>query len=210
MFRLFAVLVALVSVHSFVPATKSFRTRTASLSMEISSEIQNALGAQAPLGYFDPVGFMKDCDMEQFEAVRERELKHGRICMLVFLGNLLNTLGVRLPGGLHPEGGPYDTDGLFIPFASIRSGLAGLEDVPSTGIAQIAFLIGLLELGYGARKDLIGEVHIEAARQRFGWTDEIIEEQKAKELNNGRGAMMGVLGIFTHELIGQPPFQPLL
>lgn len=41
-------------------------------------EIVTAVGAQPPLGYWDPVGFMKDCDMEQFEAVRERELKHGR------------------------------------------------------------------------------------------------------------------------------------
>ena len=210
MFRFVAILVVLVSVHSFVPATNSVRARMASFSMSISPDIQNALGAQAPLGYFDPAGFMKDCDMEQFEAVRERELKHGRICMLAFLGNLLNTLGVRLPGGLHPEGGPYDTDGLFIPFTSIRSGLAGLQDIPSTGLAQIAFLIGLLELGYGARKKLIADVHIEKAIERFQWTDEIIEEQKAKELNNGRAAMMGMLGVFTHELIGQSPFQPLL
>ncbi len=41
-------------------------------------EIQEAIGAQAPLGFWDPAGFMKDCDFEQFEAVRERELKHGR------------------------------------------------------------------------------------------------------------------------------------
>jgi hypothetical protein len=42
--------------------------------------------------------------------------------MLAFLGNLLNNLGIRLPGGLHPEGGPYDVDGLSIPFTSIHSG----------------------------------------------------------------------------------------
>jgi hypothetical protein len=89
-------------------------------------------------------------------------------------------------------------------------GLAALQDLPVTGIAQIVFLIGLLELGYGSRKKLIAEVHIEKAVERFQWTDEIIAEQKAKELNNGRAAMMGMLGIFVHELIGQSPFQPLL
>ena len=130
--------------------------------------------------------------------------------MLAFLGNLLNNLGARLPGGLHPEGGPYDQDGLSIPFSSIHSGIAALQDIPVTGIAQIVFLIGLLELGYGSRKKLIAEVHIEKAVERFQWTDEIIAEQKAKELNNGRAAMIGMLGIFAHELVGQSPFQPLL
>ena len=55
------------------------------------------LGAQAPLGFFDPQGFLKDADQEQFDRFREVELKHGRISMLAVTGYLTTASGYRFP-----------------------------------------------------------------------------------------------------------------
>eukprot|EP00550_Attheya_septentrionalis_P008960 CAMPEP_0198279784 /NCGR_PEP_ID=MMETSP1449-20131203/11_1 /TAXON_ID=420275 /ORGANISM="Attheya septentrionalis, Strain CCMP2084" /LENGTH=42 /DNA_ID= /DNA_START= /DNA_END= /DNA_ORIENTATION= len=38
----------------------------------------NELGAQAPLGFFDPLGLVDDQDQEKFDRLRYVEIKHGR------------------------------------------------------------------------------------------------------------------------------------
>merc|ERR1711956_140504 len=48
---------------------------------------EDELGAQPPLGFFDPLGLLAgDVDQERFDRLRYVEIKHGRICMLAFLG----------------------------------------------------------------------------------------------------------------------------
>ena len=44
---------------------------------------QLQLGAQPPLGFFDPLGLLEDADQERFDRLRYVEVKHGRICQLV-------------------------------------------------------------------------------------------------------------------------------
>eukprot|EP00971_Amphidinium_carterae_P117074 2318263-Amphidinium_carterae.2 len=44
------------------------------------------IGAMAPLGYFDPVGFCSDASEDRFKYLRAAELKHGRVAMLAALG----------------------------------------------------------------------------------------------------------------------------
>merc|ERR1719188_2372038 len=44
------------------------------------------VGAMAPLGYFDPLGFTKTGDEEGFRKMREAELKHGRVAMMASVG----------------------------------------------------------------------------------------------------------------------------
>lgn len=45
------------------------------------------VGASAPLGFFDPMGFSKGPE-ERLNAYRESELKHGRTAMLAVVGFL--------------------------------------------------------------------------------------------------------------------------
>lgn len=45
------------------------------------------VGASAPLGFFDPLGFSKGSE-EQLNNYRESELKHGRTAMLAVVGFL--------------------------------------------------------------------------------------------------------------------------
>merc|ERR1712050_601917 len=47
---------------------------------------ENELGVQAPVGFWDPVGFTLDGDTEAFKRRRAVELKHGRVCMYACIG----------------------------------------------------------------------------------------------------------------------------
>lgn len=42
---------------------------------------EDELGAQPPLGFFDPLGLVADGDQEKFDRLRLVEIKHGRIAM---------------------------------------------------------------------------------------------------------------------------------
>ena len=47
---------------------------------------ENELGVQAPVGFWDPVGFTADGDVAAFKRRRSVELKHGRISMMATMG----------------------------------------------------------------------------------------------------------------------------
>ena len=59
MFRLAFLLSALVIVGAFVPCVR--RAASASCKMTFDSE----LGAQPPLGFWDPIGLLKNADQER-------------------------------------------------------------------------------------------------------------------------------------------------
>ena len=80
------------SAAAFAPAQVG-RAST-SVALDISGEI----GAQVPLGAFDPMGIMKDADQEKFDTWREIEIVHGRVAMLAVSGYLTTYAGVRFPG----------------------------------------------------------------------------------------------------------------
>ena len=50
---------------------------------------ENELGVQAPVGFWDPVGFTADGDVATFKRRRSVELKHGRISMMATMGFLI-------------------------------------------------------------------------------------------------------------------------
>jgi hypothetical protein len=186
MFRALAILASIVGASAFAPARMA-RTSSA-LKMSFESEI----GAQAPLGFWDPLGLLKEADQERFDRLRTVETKHGRIAMLAILGHLVTTAGVRLPGEIN----------YGLPFSKVRTGLAAFEDIPAAGIAQIVAFIGLIELGFAARKEDIEEAQLKAS----GWDEETINKKLAIELNNGRAAQMGILALMVHEKLDNNPY----
>ncbi|CAK9251138.1 unnamed protein product [Sphagnum jensenii] len=117
---------------------------------------ENALGAQPPLGFWDPLGLLKDADQARFDRLRYVETKHGRISMLAILGHLVTSAGIRLPGEI----------AYGVPFTSVKNGLAAFETIPGAGIAQIIAFIGLIEIGFGARQEEIEAAQLKAS----GWT----------------------------------------
>ena len=44
---------------------------------------EEELGVRAPVGFWDPVGYTRDGDIEIFKRRRETEIKHGRVAMYV-------------------------------------------------------------------------------------------------------------------------------
>lgn len=186
MFRSIVALALLLAVSAFAPSARVARSSAVKMAFE------DAIGAQAPLGFWDPLGLLKDADQARFDRLRTVETKHGRIAQLAILGHIVTTAGVRLPGEI----------AYGIPFSSVRNGLAALEDIPGAGIAQIVAFIGLIELGYGIRKDDIEAAQINAS----GWDQETLDKKLAIELNNGRAAQMGILALMVHEKLNNDPY----
>jgi hypothetical protein len=147
----------------------------------------------------DPLGLLKDADQERFDRLRYVELKHGRICQLAFLGYLTTWSGIRLPGNLGD-----------VPMADIPGGHDAVFKVPAFGLAQIALLAGALELGGWKQKEGSFPGDFSASPFPVGYLGSPNEEAqlklRAQELNQGRAAQMGVLGLLVHEQLDGKPF----
>ena len=163
---------------------------------------ESELGAQPPLGFFDPLGLLEDADQEKFDRLRYVEVKHGRICQLAFLGQIVTRNGIHLPGNIDYAGDSFDS------FPNGLAAVFGPDAIPQAGLIQIFLFVGFLELG--VMKDVTGEAEFPGDFRNgaldFGW-DTFDEETKlskrAIELNNGRAAMMGILGLMVHEKLNE-------
>jgi Chlorophyll A-B binding protein len=177
---------------AFAPVSQKASSTTA-----LNMAFENELGAQPPLGFYDPLGLVADGDQAKFERLRYVELKHGRISMLAVVGYLYCEAGNRFPGNIDYEG---------TTFASIPNGIAALTAIPQAGLLQIVAFIGFLELA--VMKDITGGEFPGDFRNGaldFGWDsfDASTKLQKrAVELNNGRAAQMGILALMVHEQLG--------
>ena len=162
MYRLLVILSCILSALAFNPAGLA-RYPSARSVFSLGMNYEDAIGAQPPLGFWDPLGLLKDADQERFDRLRYVETKHGRISMLAILGHLVTTAGYRLPGEI----------AFGLPFSKIPAGEAALFVIPPAGLAQIFFFIGLLEVGFGARQIEIEEAQLEAS----GWDAETIDRK---------------------------------
>lgn len=191
-----AVIASLIaSAAAFVPAQQK-------ASSTALNSYADELGAQPPLGFFDPLGMVNGVSQARFDRLREVEIKHGRICMLAVVGNLVTRAGITLPGKIDYAGDK---------FSDYPPGLAAIEPgtgIPVEGIGSIAFFIGFLELfvmkSYPDRgNEFVGDFRNGALD--WGWdtlSDEAKLRKRAIELNQGRAAMMGILGLMVHEKLG--------
>ena len=186
MFRTIAILASIVGVSAFAPAARM--ARGSILKMSFESEI----GAQAPLGFWDPLNFLEGADQAKFDRLREVETKHGRIAQLAILGHIVTTAGYRIPESITPG-----TD-----FTKIPAGLAALSALPADAIFGTLLTVALIEGGFAARKDDIEAAQIKAS----GWDQETLDRKLAIELNNGRAAQMGILGLMVHEKLDNNPY----
>jgi hypothetical protein len=184
----------LASAVAFAPAAQ----KASSTSL---NAFDDALGAQAPLGLWDPMGMLSGADQERFDRLRYVEIKHGRICQLAFLGQVITRAGIHLPGDIDYSGHS---------FASYPNGVAaviGPDAIPTAGIVQMVAFVGFLECAFMRDVPDTGNEFVGDFRNGyidFGWDTFDADEQLSKraiELNNGRAAQMGILGLMVHELI---------
>jgi len=152
------------------------RKRSSKMTCQFSKESQ--IGAQAPLGFWDPLGFCEN--EEKFKDFRAKEIKHGRLAMMGALGMLTQSV-VQLPG---MEGVPKDVTAAFV------------------GNGQVGFLLTLAIIGGLEAAVFVQDPSKEPGN--FGnpvpWFDDYSDEMRARELNNGRIAMFSAIGIIAASL----------
>ena len=184
------------SAAAFAPAPVA-KTSTA-----LNVDLQGKLGAQIPLGAWDPLGMMADADEAEFDRLRWVELKHGRVAMLAVTGYLVTYAGVRFPGA-----------------EDIPSGFAALDAIPGMVWAQMIATWSMMEAAnqdqyaapWGTNQNALGDSPAEFKGDfrngalDFGWdklSDDAKMRKRAIELNQGRAAQMGILGLMVHEKLG--------
>jgi hypothetical protein len=193
-----------VILASLIAGSTAFApVQQARTSMTLNADLTKEVGAQVPLGFYDPLSFFDDPtngDKEEFDRLRWVELKHGRVSMLAVVGYLVTYAGVRFPGA-----------------GDIPAGFAALDALPGMVWAQLIATWTLME---AANQDQFkapwgtadtGESKAEFKGDfrnqylDFGWdkqSDDWKNRKRAIELNNGRAAMMGILGLMVHEKLG--------
>jgi len=184
---------AIASAAAFAPSS------VGKASTELRA-FESELGAQPPLGFYDPLGFLDNADQETFDRLRYIELKHGRISQLAFLGQITTRAGIHWGGDIDREGHA---------FADFPNGLAainGPDSISSAGLLQILALVAFLEIR--VMTDVTGEAEFRGDFRNgydFGWAKQTAEwqtQKRAVELNQGRAAMCGILGLMVHEQLG--------
>merc|ERR1719337_268082 len=162
------------------------------------------VGTTRPLGVWDPLNLIGD-DAVKYRRWQEMEIKHGRIAMLATLHVIATGAGYKWDG--------YASYLSFPPlkFADIPAGTLGSwEALPQAGWAQIVAVIAILDNSLfaqtdGAPGDCVGD--------RIPWvrySDPAVKNFKLNaERNNGRGAMMGIIGMMIHEGLTGNPIWPI-
>merc|ERR1712117_353683 len=153
---------------------------------------ESELGVQAPVGFFDPLGFSADGEIASFKRRRSVEIKHGRICMLATMGYITPEITGKFPGYLSPSAG--------LKFEDIPNGLAAISKVPGLGWSQIFMWCAYAEITNGYEWDSKEPGNV-------GWNPPLLvssdpEVRKRRlnaELANGRLAMMAIIGMFFQD-----------
>lgn len=145
---------------------------------------------QAPVGFWDPVGFTNEGEAVPFKRRRETGIKHGRIPMLVTMGYITPELAGKFPGEISPSLGAKLED--------TPNGLAAPPKGPGPGWLQIGAHGLHCESGpFGHSPDL------NRRPGELGWrqpgldsTDaEVRKRSLAAEIANGRLTMTAIIGM---------------
>jgi len=184
---------------------------------EMADKLNPIFGYYNPLQLGDSVSFWDSSIDETIGFLRHAEIKHGRIAMFGFVGFLVQSCGVHWPGNIHP-GVSYES------IAAAGGPGAQWDAIGFTAQAQIIFFIFLMELvgesTYALEKS--GEKHYMRGGKPgffpsfkdviphpmpldlfdpFGFSKKMTQEQKDKrllmEINNGRWAMIGLIGALS-------------
>ena len=87
---------------------------------------------QAPLGFFGPLGMLEDVDQERFNRLLYVKVKHGHICQLTFLGQIVTRSGTHLLGDIKFSGHYFESFPMAIPLTPPpMSFLPSLAPMPS-------------------------------------------------------------------------------
>ncbi|CAK0840329.1 unnamed protein product [Prorocentrum cordatum] len=201
--------VALLGMAGAHRAAKGTRNASATVTRAAPKgavlDISTQLGACPPLGFWDPLGLSKYPDpavaATQFRRRRIIEIQHGRVAMFACIGYIVPEY-FRWPGFISPSE--------KLAFADIPNGFGAIYAIPLVGWTQIIALAGILEVNFlsSEPKEYPGDYDGFGALGLPGGASIADKETKKKkllaEINNGRLAMMAIIGMFFQNgLTGQ-------
>lgn len=207
MFRVLALAALFCSASAFRAMPRTARGPLRMAALDEMAGVSEELGGKV----WDPLNFGSVSDqspelatLPHVKWLREAELKHGRICMLAFVGVLTTASGAHFP--VYPEVTHW-TDA----FA------AACKENP-VGMSQIFLAIAIAEgqqfpedfwTGGGNRE--AGDIGLDIFRRREKTSKEAMDKLKLQELKNGRAAMICMAAFASAELIpgSVPPFNLL-
>jgi len=206
-------------VSAFIPASQSNAPKTAVNSAAMDELKTIAEKSNPVLKYYDPLGLAgttiwENTNEQSIAFLRQAEIKHGRVAMAAFVGYIVQANGIHFPW-------PTATDGTPFPYAagSPPEQWDALSDVAKW---QIILAVGFLEWFSEAAGTHYMRGGTPGAYPKFSDYPELLphpvplnlydpfglsknksEEKKAegliKELNNGRLAMIGIIGFLSEQ-----------
>lgn len=176
---------------AFAPAQSGVHSTALNSIPEADALYRDDIGVTAPLGVWDPSGVLGR-GPEEVDRLRALEIKHGRVAMLGVVGYLTTYAGVRLPG----------LEDVPCGWAAITSG-----DLPFEVSGQFFATLIFMEIFNRPNPIDAGDFPGDFRNGfiDFGWDKQSDEWKKRKrtiELNNGRAAQMGILGLMFHDALG--------
>merc|ERR1712113_133936 len=206
---------------SVAPAT-NVRMETIADLEALAKECNPVVGFYDPLGLTKGDGFAGWGQEETIGFLRQAEIKHGRVAMAGFVGFCVRTNGIHFPWNL-ANGISYES------ISAAGSAPAQWDALPTNGKLQILGFIGLLEILSESTYalDQSGMKHYMKGGKPgaypslkaipwphpvpfdlfdpFGLQSKMSPEKKAKglvaEINNGRLAMLGMMGFVAESKV---------
>ena len=163
------------------------------------NEYAKSLPGTGPWGFFDPLGLTNELSDGQVRYFREVEVKHGRVAMLAAVGFLVGEQ-------FHPLfGGNVDVPS-YIAFQATPLQTFWTSVVATIGVIEF-FTIVCVDSGFTmedtfatGEKRVAGDFMFDPLGLKPK-TDADLETMQAKEINNGRLAMIGMAGMVVQELV---------
>jgi len=195
--------------------------------METKADLEALAQACNPIiGFWDPMNLVEYDQWSQGEEatvgfLRQAEIKHGRVAMAAFVGYIVQSNGIYFPWKLTGDISHAD-------IAAAGSPPDQWDALPTAAKVQIIAFIGLLEVFSEGTPilEMSGNKHYMRGGKPgafpkintflphpipfelydpFGLSKNRSDEQKAKglvvEINNGRAAMLGIMGFLAAQKV---------
>ncbi|GMH81313.1 hypothetical protein TrVE_jg8718 [Triparma verrucosa] len=212
----------LASACAFAPASSPLPSST--VLRESKSDLRTLAADLNPVvKYYDPWG-LSDANLwgsteeQTIGWLRHAEIKHGRVAMFAFIGFIVHANQITWPWPMTNAGDP---------FPKADSAPAAWDAIPEAAKIQIMLFVGFLEFWSEANMEKhymrggrpgdfpdFNNKYIPGGALNlydpFGWNKSLSPESKEKrllaEINNGRLAMIGIMGFCAEsELEGSVP-----
>jgi len=174
-------------------ASAASATRAAAVSM---ASVDNMIGKYSVKGtIFDPLDLASKYDVNW---LREAEIKHGRVCMLAFLGFIANDAGLKFPGEVFQGVSSIDAHDKMVESGHMWALLAG---VGLCELLHFSIIVPKLDGDWGDWEP--GNYGLDPFKLDTPY-------RRESELKNGRAAMLAFSGLVTQAGLGAlPPYAEL-